>query len=217
MIPEASALHAQGADERLRELHRRAGRFVTGIAAIVTAALVASAPALFATWMGHAQPEAALALRGLSLAAFAAVAGGVSGAIARGVGRTSIELEWSGLALALHAVAGVLLVPRLGLAGALIAISFANLVAALWFAFRITRDQHWPSGPALWEPFVFPGLAIAAGAFAGAWLARSLALPWLSLLVSGAVAGLVALAVLLATRHLSFSEISRLARRGVTP
>ena len=217
MIPEASALHAQAASERLRELHRRAGRFVTGIAAIVTAALVAAAPALFAAWLGHPEPDAALALRGLSLAAFAAVAGGVSGAIARGVGRTSIELEWSGLALALHAMLGLLLVPRLGLAGALAAITVANLVAALWFAFRLTRDQHWPAGHALWEPFVFPALAIAAGSAAGAPVARALHAPWMALLVASAVAGLVALVVLLATRHLAWGELTRLARRGVAP
>jgi O-antigen/teichoic acid export membrane protein len=215
MIPEASALHAQGSDERLRELHRRAGRFVTGIAAIVTAALVAAAPALFTAWMGHVQPEAALALRGLSLASFAAVAGGVSGAIARGVGRTSIELEWSGLALALHAACGFLLVPRFGLAGALAAITLANTVSALWFAFRITRVLSWPVAPALWEPFVFPALAIAAGAAAGTPLALALTAPWLGLVAAGAVAGAVALGVLLATRHVAWGELVQLARRGM--
>jgi O-antigen/teichoic acid export membrane protein len=214
MIPEASVLHAQAATERLRELHRRAGRFVTGAAAIVTAALVASAPALFTAWLGHPEPDAALALRGLALAAYAAVVGGVSGAIARGVGRTPIELEWSGVALVLHAALGLLLVPRLGLLGALVAIAFANFAAALWFAIRLSRAQAWPISRTLWEPFLLPALAMAAGVFAGSWLERAIRLPWLALGVSGAVAALACLAVLLVSRHLAWGEVMALARRG---
>jgi O-antigen/teichoic acid export membrane protein len=191
---------------------------VTGIAAIVTAALVAAAPALFAAWLGHPEPDAALALRGLSLAAFAAVAGGVSGAIARGVGRTSIELEWSGLALALHATLGCCSCRGWGWPARSTAITVANLVAALWFAFRLTRDQHWPAGHALWEPFVFPVLAIAAGSAAGAPVAGARCMRrGVALLAASAVAGLVALVVLLATRHVAWGELTRLARRGVAP
>jgi O-antigen/teichoic acid export membrane protein len=214
MIPEASALHAQAAAERLHELHRRAGRFVTGIAAVVTAVLVASAPALFAAWLGHPEPNAALALRGLAIAAYAAIAAGVSSAIARGVGRTSIELEWSGLALVLHAALGVVLVPRLGLLGALVAIAVANFAAAQWFALRLARAQGWPITWALWEPFLLPLLAVAAGTFAGLGLAHAFHPPWLALVVSAGTAGLTCLGVLLATRHLAWAEIARLARRG---
>jgi len=214
MIPEASALHAQAASERLRELHRRGGRFVTGIAAIVTAALVASAPALFATWLGHPEPDAALALRGLAIAAYAAIAAGISAAIARGVGRTSIELEWSSVALVLHAALGLLLVPRLGLLGALVAISFANVAAALWFAIRLSRAQAWPVRRTLWEPFLLPALAMAAGVLAGSWFEHAIRMPWLALGVSGTVAALTCLAVLLVTRHLAWGEMLGLVRRG---
>jgi O-antigen/teichoic acid export membrane protein len=217
MIPEASALHARAASERLRELHRRAGRFVTGIAAIVTAALVAPAPVLFEVWLGHADPQAALALRGLAIAAYAAMAAGVSAAIARGVGRTSLELEWSGVALLLHGTLGVLLVPRLGLPGALVAVAIANFAAALWFAIRLSRAQAWPVRSTLWEPFILPGLAMAAGVLAGSGLAHVIPVPWLALGVSAAAAGLACLAVLLLTRHLAWGELARLVRRGVTP
>jgi len=217
MIPEASVLHAQGASERLHELYRRAGRFVTGVAATVTAALFASAPALYAAWMGHPTPDAALALRGLSLAAYSAMAGGVSLAIARGVGRTSLELEWSSVALVLHAALGAVLVPRLGLLGALVAVCIANLAAALWFALRLTRSQAWPVSRALWEPFFVPVLAMAAGVAAGSPLALAIAAPWLALVVSAGVAGLACLAVLLLARHLVWEEMLHLARRGVTP
>jgi O-antigen/teichoic acid export membrane protein len=215
IIPEASALHAHAASERLRELHRRGGRVVTGIAAVITAALLASAPALFTAWLGHPDPDAAMALRGLAIAAYAAIAAGISGAITRGVGRTSTELEWSGVALVIHGTLGLVLVPRFGLLGALVAIACANLVAALWFAIRLCRTQGWPVGRALWEPFLFPTLAMAAGVAAGLPLAHAIGVPWLALGASGAAAGLACLLVLLATRHLAWREMVGLVRRGV--
>ena len=215
MIPEASVLHAQDASERLRELHRRAGRFVTSVGAIVTAALVASAPPLFHAWLGHADPNAAPALRGLAIAAYAALTAGVSSVILRGVGRTSIELEWSGLALVLHAALCVLLVPKLGLTGALIAIVIANVVSALWFAFRLARTLGWPVSWTLIEPFVFPVLAIAAGTIAGAEASRAIQSPWIGLGVAAASAGAACMLVLLVTRQLVWGEILGLVRRGV--
>jgi O-antigen/teichoic acid export membrane protein len=190
---------------------------VTGAAAIVAGALVASAPPLYHAWLGHPEPVAALALRGLSLAGFAALAGGVSGAIARGVGRTSIELEWSGLALVLHAGLCVVLVPRLGMLGALVAIVIANVAAAQWFAWRLARAQAWPASWALLEPFFIPVLAIAAGFAAGTLASRAIAAPWLALLVAAAVGGAASLLVLLATRYLRWDELLRLARRGMAP
>jgi len=217
MIPEASVLHAQAASERLHQLYRRAGRFVTGAAAVATAGLVAAAQPLFSAWLGHPDPAAALALRGLATAAYAAIAGGVSGAIARGVGRTPIEFEWSSVALVLHGALGLALVPRFGLLGALLAIGCANVVSALWFALRLCRTQGWPAGRALWEPFVLPALAVAAGVAAGSPLAHAIHMPWLALGVSGAVSALGCFAVLLVTRHLSWGELAALARRGVAP
>ena len=214
MIPEASTLHAQSQSERLLELHRRAGRFVTGAAAVVTAALVAAAPALYAVWLGRPDPGAALALRGLALAAYAAVAGGVSGAIARGVGRTHLELEWSALALVLHGTLGVLLVPRQGMLGALIAIVVANTGAALWFALRLARAQGWPVARMLWEPFLAPGLAVGAGVLGGSLAVRATSGPWPALVVAGGVAAFASGAVLLATRYASWREIARLVRPG---
>jgi peptidoglycan biosynthesis protein MviN/MurJ (putative lipid II flippase) len=116
----------------------------------------------------------------------------------------------------LHAVLGVLLVPRLGLAGALVAITIANVAAALWFAFRLSRSQAWPIGKSLWEPFLFPGMAIAAGFAAGAAAERGIPAPWVALGAAGAAAGATALLVLLASRHLEWGELVRLGRRGVT-
>lgn len=214
VVPEASVLHARDQREQLEALHRRAGRFVTAAAAVLTASLVAAAPALFTAWLGHADAAAALALRGLAVAAYAGVVGGVSGAIARGAGRTGIELEWSAIGLVLHTLLGLVLVPRMGLAGALVAIAIANSVAAVWFALRLAHVLGWRAGRILWEPFAVPALAVVAGAWAGARLAALFTGPWLALVVGGAAAAAVALALLFAFRHVRAEELVSLARRG---
>jgi len=214
MVPEASVLHARDQFAQLEALHRRAGRFVTAAAAVLTASLLAAAPALFTAWLGHADDAAALALRGLAVAAYAAVVGGVSGAIARGAGRTGLELEWSAVALVLHAALGALLIPRMGLAGALVAIAIANVAAGMWFALRLARALGWHAGRIVWEPYAVPALAVAAGAWAGERLCSAIAAPWLALISGGFLAGAVALALLFAFRHVRAEELMNLARRG---
>lgn len=214
MLPEASVLHEQEAGERLRALHARGGRIVMAMAAVLAAALVAAAPAVFPAWIGRPDPAAELALRGLALAAFAGIVGGLSGAIGRGVGRTRLEIEWSGLALAIHAGLGALLIPRVGLVGALVAILAANVVAALWFTHRLGRALGWRGSRTLWEPFLVPGLAVAAGALAGDRVVTAIAAPWAALVAAGAVATAVSTLVLFALRQIRWAEIVGLLRRG---
>ena len=214
MVPEASVLHARDQHAQLESLHRRAGRFVTAVAAVLTAALLAGAPALFTAWLGQADDAAALALRGLAVAAYAAVVGGVSGAISRGAGRTGLDVEWSALALVLHAGLGVLLIPRMGLAGALVAIAIANTVASLWFALRLAHVLGWRKSRGWWEPFAVPVLAAAAGAWAGERAVSAITAPWIALVVAAAVASGVTLLLLFSFRHVRADELLSLARRG---
>ncbi len=214
MLPEASAMHARAESERLQALHQRAGRYVSAAAAVLASAMLASATPLFVAWLGHEDANAALALRGLAIASYAGVVGGITGAIGRGVAKIGIELEWSALALVIHAGLGVWLVPRMGLAGALVAIAAANVIAGLWFVTRLRRSLGWPVGRLLWEPFAVPVVAMALGAWGGAQLAAAIALPWLALIASSAVAGVVTLVVLLGFRHVEWREVMSLARRG---
>ena len=125
--------------------------------------------------------------------------------------------EFAELRTELNPLLGLLLVPRLGLLGALVSIACANFAAALWFAIRLSRAQGWRAPWALWEPFLLPALAMAAGVIAGSPLAHAIHLPWLALGVSASVSGLACLVVLLATRHLAWGEVVQLARRGVAP
>jgi hypothetical protein len=78
----------------------------------------------------------------------------------------------------LHAALGALLIPRMGLAGALVAIAIANVVAGVWFALRLAHALDWRAGRIVWEPYAVPALAVAAGAWAGE-RARPRRLPYL--------------------------------------
>jgi O-antigen/teichoic acid export membrane protein len=211
MLPAASALHAAGDRGGLEQLHRRANRYVLTVAAVLTAALVGGATPLLAAWLGSPPAGAALALRGLVLVAYLAIAAGVGGAIARGAGRTDLEAELSALALAVHLVLALALVPRLGLPGALVAIAAGNALGMLWFLARLAVALGWNRVPVMLEPLGWPLLMIAAGVAAG-WALQHLALPgfagtpWPRFVLQGAGASLVAAAVAVSTRFISWRE-----------
>lgn len=213
MIPEASMMHERDQGEHLQALHRRAGRFVTAAGAIMTAAVITVAPVLFEAWIGHRDAHGTLALRGLAVAAYAAVVGGVSGAIARGVGRTDLELEWAVVALVIHALLGMLLVPRIGFEGALVAIAAANGVAAVWFGVRLGRAMGWPLGRVVWDPFAVPILAVVLGSVLGNLCIGAVPSAWGAVVLTGAVSSVVTVAVLLLLRHVEWRELMSLARR----
>jgi O-antigen/teichoic acid export membrane protein len=142
------------------------------------------------------------------------VVGGVTGAIARGAGRTRLELEWSGLALVLHAGLAFVLVPRFGLEGALWAIAAANLLATPWFTWRLARTLGWREARLQWEPWLLPPLAAALGARFALLEWGRLGAPWASALVSAVLAVLVTLAVLRITRYLDPTDLRAALARG---
>jgi O-antigen/teichoic acid export membrane protein len=219
MIPAAASLHANDDHAGLRELHRRSNAYVLALAAVITAGLVAGAPTFFAAWLGRPSPQAALALRGLALAGYGAAASGVAGAMARGVGRTELELEWSGIALVVHLGLALALMPAYGLLGALIAYVAGNTVSAAWFLVRLARALGWPAAPIVAEAFGRPLLATAAGVAAGLALARVLpplagAAAWPLVVVVGATSSLVTLGVTAATGLLPWREALKLLRPG---
>lgn len=217
IIPAASELHTFDERERLRELHARANRYVLSVAAIVTAALIGGATPLFAAWLGPSSAAAPLALQGLAVAAYFAVAGGVGAAIARGAGRTDLEAEFAGVALVLHLALGLVLVPRFGLIGALVAVTAGNIAGMLWFFARLAAALGWARLPLLLEPFGVPLVAAALGAAAGLLLvARApgmlVAAPWPAAAAAAGGAALIACAVTLLTRYVSWREAAALLR-----
>jgi O-antigen/teichoic acid export membrane protein len=217
VIPSASALHASGEGERLRELYARSNRYILMASAFVTAGLVAGAPRFFCAWLGHADDAAALALRGLLLAAYAGLTTGMAIAVARAYGRTDLEAEFSAIALAVHLALGAWLVPSHALIGALIAVTAGNVVGAAWFLSRVAGVAGWPRARMLLEPLGVPSLSLALGVAVALVLDRALpaalgAAAWPGALLVGVLAGALAVAVALLTRYLSLDEARALVR-----
>ncbi len=212
VLPEASAMHADGRPERLAMLFERGTRWVLFASAIVVAALLAAADRIFVAWIGHADPAGALALRGLALAAAVALATGMGTSVARAIGRTDLEAEFAGVALLVHGALGIVLVPRMGLPGALVSIVTGNTVGASWFMWRLSGLLQWRRLPIVFKPLAVPTLAVALGSLAGVLLARTLpaatgAREWgVAIAVSG-IAAVVVVVVTFATRYLTLAQV----------
>jgi len=187
---------------------------------VVTASLIAVAPRLYLAWLGAAhdgaalalRANAALALRGLAIASVLALASAMGTAIARGIARTDLEAQFAGVALALHVALALWLLPRLGLAGALIAITASNLVAVLFFLWRLAGVLRWPRAATVLTTHLRPAIAAGVGTLAGVALDR--ALPpasgvgaWIPVIAVAGTAAVVAAAVVFATRFLDVREL----------
>ena len=212
MLPAASAMHAGDDLAALGQLRRRANRYVLTVAAVLTGAMLGAAKPLFAAWLGTPPAGSVLALGGLAVVAYLAIAAGVGGAIARGAGRTDLEAEFSALAFAVHLALGLVLVPRFGLPGALLAIATGNLVGMLWFLWRLAGALEWRRAPVLLEPFGWPLVIAAAGAGAGLLCARApmsgfAGSPWPRFVLTGGASVLAAAAVAVVTGFLPVREM----------
>jgi O-antigen/teichoic acid export membrane protein len=211
VMPETAALHAAAQSQRLRELYERASRYyLTGVA-IAIAPVLAAGSRIYEVWLGAGHQEAALALRALTAAASASLMTGLATTMGRGVARPDLEARLGIVCVSLHVGLSIVLVQRLGMVGALIAIAVANLVFMLGFLGAFARLMHWPLLAGVLRPLGIPLLAIALGSLAGAGVDRLLPAgrglwAWLGL---GAVAGaacLSTLAVVLVTGFFHWRE-----------
>jgi O-antigen/teichoic acid export membrane protein len=177
---------------------------------------------LLAAWLGTPPEGAELCVVGLTLAMVVAMTTGTSTAIARALGRTRFEAEYSGVGLGVHIVLGLVLVPRYGLTGALIATVTSNVLASVWFIFRFGRVTGWGFGSVFVRPCLLPLAALATCAALGRQFALRLPVGaglqgWAWALVASAIPALAALALLFVTGFLPIAELRALLRRNVVP
>ena len=215
VMAEAASMSAAGERERLRSLYDRGSRYFLTLAAVCVAPLLAAGPRLYAAWLGGPHPEATLALRGLTLAAALTLATGMATTIARGVGRTEFEAWFATTTVALHLALSLLLMPTLGLRGALIASMVSHAVGSLLFMGLFSRLMQWPLFGEVLRPWARPALAVLGGWAAGAALDRALpgsagAAGWMVLLVVALTSGLVTLGLTIATRFFHWDEARRM-------
>lgn len=218
LLPAASELHATGDVAGLRSAYDRAGRWVMAITAAVAAGVLGAAPRLLVAWLSSPPAGAEACLVGLTLAMVVAMTTGTGTAIARALGRTRYEAEYSGLGLAVHIALGLLLVPRLGLVGALVATGVANVAASAWFLFRFARVTGWGMRSMFLRPTLQPLAVLALAAVAGRqlalWLPEERGLVgWTWALLAAAVPALAVFGLLVLTGFLPPAEVRALLRR----
>ena len=218
LMPAVSALHATGDADALRVAYDRTGRWVMAITAAIAAGVVAGAPRLLIAWLGTPPPGADLCVVGLTLAMVVAMTTGTTTVLARAMGRTRYEAEFSALGLAVHVALGLVLVPRYGLMGAVVSTFIANVAASAWFILRFARMTSWGLGSAFVQPTLRPLIALALVVYPGRELALHLPvasglLAWMWAGIAGAVPAITVLVLLIATGFLPRAQLrSALAR-----
>lgn len=216
--PTATTMHEQGDHAGLAQLYRRTTRWVLVVSSLLAAALVGGAHPLLAAWLQEPSTDAALALQGLAMAAFAASPAGTTSVVARAANRTPVELEWSAVALVVHLAIALMMIPVFGLPGALLATLAANVVSSIWFVTRLGSILRLPSSQVLSDTFGPALLSLSLGVAGAFLLERSLPASlgvlswWRAMLVSG-TAVLLCAAALGALRFVDYREAWSLFRR----
>lgn len=219
--PTATGMYARGDHAGLAHLYRRTTRWVLAASAMLAAVLVGGAGPLLSAWLSAPSPEAALALQGLALAAFAASPAGTTSIMARASNRPGAELEWSATALIVHLAIALVAIPKFGLMGALAATLIANAVSSTWFVLRLGRTLGLPAAQVLGDTFGLALLAVVVGVAAAMLLDRAVPAAlgaqtwWRAAAVSGTAGGACAV-VMSVVRFVDFREAWSLVRAGGT-
>src|SRR5262249_54795861 len=155
--------------------------------------------------------DAALALRALTIAAGFSLATGMGTTIARAVARTDLEAWFAFCTVSIHAALSLLLLPRVGLPGALAASQISHAAGAALFLVLFARTLAWPLGSVVLKPCGVPLLAILVGAGVGAVLDRLIPvqpglLGWTQLALVAAGATLATFGVVVVTRYFRWNE-----------
>lgn len=176
MLPAAASLHAAGDRTRLRELFLRGSRYLLMATAVLVAALFVVADRLFAVWLGPGHSEAAMVMRGVTLATGLALSTGMGTVAVRAIGRTDLEAAFAAIVLGLHLALSRALIPAQGLSGAVLALLVANAIACPVFMFRMAGALGWSRREVLLAVPARPLAALIVGLAASASADRALAM-----------------------------------------
>jgi O-antigen/teichoic acid export membrane protein len=215
ILPAAAALHAADNPNRLRELYQRGNCYMLTASAVTVAVLFASADRIYSVWLGPGHEEAALVLRWLSVTSAVTFAVAMATTVARGIGRTDLELWLGATAAVLHLGLSLWLLPRFGLPGALIAIFSAHLVGCAVFMWFLGGVLGWSRWRLMLEPLGRPLMVMAIGIAAGMLIDRVAPqgkgfLAWVTLAGVAGVAGAAAASAAFVTRLLDWRELRSL-------
>jgi O-antigen/teichoic acid export membrane protein len=212
MLPAAASLHAAGDRARLHELFVRGSRYLLAASAVLVAALFVVADRLFLVWLGPGHAEAALVMRGVTLATGLALSTGMGTVAVRAIGRTDLEAGFAAIVLALHLVLSRLLIPTHGLEGAVVALLVANAIACPVFMLRMAHALGWSRREVLLKVPAWPVLATLVGLAASIGADRALGAlaGWAGVAAVAGSGAMGALAVLLLSGQLPWRELRAL-------
>ena len=217
MLPTAAAFHATQDRERLRELYRRGARFVLSAGAVVLAVVLGAGSRVFVAWLGPGHEDSATVLRALAIGFGVALTTGMGTALVRGIGRPDVEARFAGIVAGSHLLLSLVLIPRWGLRGALVAWIVSNAAGSVYFLARFRSLFGWTRREVFLTPHLVPALSVVAGWLCAAALDRVMPasagfVAWIAAASLGGVSSLVVLGVLALARYVSLEEV-----RGLLP
>ena len=180
VIPAAAHASASGDHDRVRTVYAWACRWIFALGGLVLGGLWLTAPAVGVLWLG---PQQVLAMAGsvtvvrlLAIAFAVATISGPATAVARGGGWPLLETLNFAIALAINVLMSVWLVPRMGPAGAAIAMGVSYGLAGAWLFVTMHRVLNVATGRWLWT-LVLPRFALPALAAGTLHMLWPMALP----------------------------------------
>lgn len=174
LLSAVANLGAAGEWERLARLTERASRVLLLAAFPLSAGLVALAPTVVQAWLGEGHALVARATAALGLALGINILTGVGATVLRGLDKARFEAQYHAMGILLHVLLGVVLVPRLGFDGGLIAVLVSTATSSLWFVFRYHREMRTSAARFLQRTVVPFASAAIAGGVAGWGVAHGL-------------------------------------------
>jgi O-antigen/teichoic acid export membrane protein len=227
LFPAISHLDAAGERPRLLRLYRRAARYVVTLAFILSAALMALSGPLFAAWLGPGHAQAASAAFALAVLLGINILTTPGSIVVRATGQPWMEARYHIVAMALHVILAIVLIPRFGFQGALMALVLSGALGTFYFLRAFHRFLGEPLLGFAREVLAWPLLAAAAGGGLAWWASGAIgadASTWtraraLVAVLRGGLAFMIpTVGILFASRYLSMSEVHEIVqlmvRRG---
>lgn len=165
VVPAAAELVVQRDNARLRELYLRGTRYLSLMAAPLTAFLLAMGSPILTLWLGnHVHAYAVLALQFLAIGYYFNIITGVVNSLGRGMGVLKYELQTSALIIILNLILSLALILHMGFVGALIGTCVAMTIGNLLYLYRFNQYLEIPAYTLLRQVFFKPaGAAVIAG------------------------------------------------------
>lgn len=144
IIPAASAAHARNDSDALAAIYVRATTSIVTLALPLGLGLAITANLLVPLWVGRGYEASAFVLMCLAIGNILHLATGGGTFVARGVGRSDLEVKYQLVTMTLYAAVGAVMSLIFGFVGIPLTVALVSGVGAAYFTFRIARRLRVP-------------------------------------------------------------------------